>query len=111
MIDAKKVFADLTAPAKEEPVYLGEQGVRVDSTRKNEIQTIINNNADIKSTFTSTTIQSIHVVNTAYTQQYVVTVKDTDNKVANVTLIKNPGESIQVISVDSTEFKKTVNQT
>jgi hypothetical protein len=41
----------------------------------------------------------------------VVTVKDTDNKVANVTLIRNPGESIQVISVDSAEFKKTVNQT
>ena len=41
----------------------------------------------------------------------MVTVKDTDNKVANVTLIRNPGESIQVISVDSAEFKKTVNQT
>ena len=41
----------------------------------------------------------------------MVTVKDTDNKDANVTLIRNPGESIQVISVDSAEFKKTVNQT
>ncbi len=41
----------------------------------------------------------------------MVTVKDTDNKVANVTLIRNPGESIQVVSVDSAEFKKTVNQT
>lgn len=41
----------------------------------------------------------------------MVTVKDTDNKVANVTLIRNPGESIQVISVDSAELKKTVNKT
>lgn len=102
MIDAKKVFANVTAPSTtEEPVYSGEKGVQVDSDQKKEIQSIINSNIDIKNTFTTTTIQSIQVINTPYTQQYIVTVKDTANKEANVTLIKNPGESIQIVSVDS----------
>jgi hypothetical protein len=57
------------------------------------------NNVEIKEKFSSSTVQDIKQITTSYTNTYVATVKDQNNVDVTVTLIQNPGESIQVVNI------------
>jgi hypothetical protein len=86
----------------------GELGIRVTPTAQKNIKAIIESDTKITEKFTNTTIESIYSSSTSFTNTYIVTIKDTNNVKANVTLIQNPAEPIQVINIQPQTSETTV---